>query len=80
MEQYLRVFPSYQQDDWAQWLALEESAANNATSEETKCSPFLAVMGMDPQMTFEGIENEPRDLRMVDADQVQRVMERIHEH
>jgi hypothetical protein len=80
MEQYLRVFPSYQQDDCVPWLALAEFASNNATSEATKCSPFLAVMGMDPRMTFEGIENEPRDLRMVDADQVQKVMEQIHEH
>jgi hypothetical protein len=60
-EQYLRVFRSYQQDNWVRWLALVEFEANNATSETTKCSPFFAVIRMDPRMTFEKTDYEPRD-------------------
>jgi hypothetical protein len=35
---------------------------------------------MDPQMTFEKTDDEPRDLQVLDADQIQKVMEQIHEH
>jgi len=54
MEQYLRVFVNYQQDDWVQSLTMAEFAANNATSESTKCTPFVAVQGMDPRISFVG--------------------------
>jgi hypothetical protein len=80
MEQYLRVFTSYQQDDWVRWLALAEFVANNAISETIKCSPFFAVTGMDPRITFEMMDDEPKDSPVLDADQVQKAMEQIHEH
>jgi hypothetical protein len=80
MEQYLRIFVSHQQDDWVSWLPLAEFAANNGTSETTKCSAFFAVTGTDPRMTFEETVGEPRDSREIDADQVQITMRQIHEH
>jgi len=80
MEQYLRIFTSYQQDDWVQWLPLAEFAANNGTSETTKCSAFFAVTGTDPRMTFVEAAGELEDSRAVDADQVQATMRQIHEH
>ena len=33
IEQYLRAFMNFHQDDWVDWLPLAEFAANNATSE-----------------------------------------------
>jgi hypothetical protein len=80
VEQYLRVITSYQQDDWVRWLALAEFAANNAISEMIKCSPFFAVTGMDPRMTFEMMDDEPKDLRVLDADQVNNAMKQIYEY
>jgi len=80
MEQYLRIYTSHQQDDWVQWLPLAEFAANNATSEATKCSAFFAVSGTDPWMTFQEAVSEPIDSRMVDADSVQAAMQQVHEH
>ena len=80
MEQYLRVFVNYQQDDWVQWLPLAEFAANNGTSESTKCTPFFAVQGMDPRMSFAGEPTQERDQRRCEADQVQATMQQIHEH
>jgi hypothetical protein len=80
MEQYLRIFTSYQQDDWVRWLPLAEFAANNGTSETTKCSAFFAVTGVDPRITFEEAAGEPGDSRAVDADRVQATMHQIHEY
>jgi hypothetical protein len=80
MEQYLWIYTCHQEDDWVQWLPLAEFAANNTTSEATKCSAFFAVSGVDPLMTFEEATSEPRDSRMVDADSVQSAMQQIHEH
>jgi hypothetical protein len=80
MEQYLRIFTSYQQDDCVQWLPLAEFAANNGTSAITKCSAFFPVTGTDPRMTFEEVAGEPGDSREIDADRVQATMHQIHEH
>jgi hypothetical protein len=80
MEQYLRIFTSHQQDDWVRWLPLAEFAANNGTSETTKCSALFAVTGVDPRMTFEEATEESGDPRILDADQTQERMNQIHAH
>ena len=43
MEQYLRSYINYLQDDWSSWLPMAEFAANNQTSESTLSSPFFAL-------------------------------------
>lgn len=53
MEQYLRAYTTYQQDDWSKWLGLAEFAANNAESEAIRCSPFFANYGYNPRIGFE---------------------------
>jgi transposase InsO family protein len=55
LEQYLRAYVSYLQDDWSEWLPLAEFAANSAYSETTKVSPFFANYGFHPVMGFEPI-------------------------
>jgi hypothetical protein len=74
------VFVNRQQDDWVQWLPLAEFAANNGVSESTKCTPFFAVQGVDPRMSFSGDPRLERDQRCCEADQVQAVMQQVHEH
>jgi hypothetical protein len=49
LEQYLRHFCSYQQDDWAELWPFAEYALNTATSEVTKMSPFFANYGFQPE-------------------------------
>jgi transposase InsO family protein len=53
MEQYLRAYVNYQQDDWVQFLPMAEFAANNHISETTGISPFFANYGLNPRMDFE---------------------------
>jgi hypothetical protein len=53
LEQYLRAYVSYLQDDWTDWLASAEFAGNSQVSETTRVSPFFALYGFDPRMGFE---------------------------
>jgi hypothetical protein len=53
MEQYIRGYVNYLQDDWCQWLPLAEFANNNHDSETTGISPFFADTGFHPRMGFE---------------------------
>ena len=85
MEQYLRAFVSFLQDDWARWAPSAEFAANNHFSESTQCTPFYANAGQHPRM---GIKlkshwEDPingRELRdRLRADQLAEKMERVNE-
>ena len=55
LEQYLRTFCDYQQDDWCQLLPLAEFAYNNASHASTKMSPFYANYGYHPRATVKPI-------------------------
>ena len=46
MEQYLRAFVNYAQDDWVDWLPLAEFAHNNHISASIGVTPFYANYGM----------------------------------
>ena len=52
LEQYLRCYCSYQQDDWVNLLPLAEYAYNSATQESSKVSPFYANYGFEPDATW----------------------------
>src|ERR1700677_1483655 len=53
LEQYLRFYTNYQQDNWASLLPLAEFAYNNADTESTGVSPFLANKGYHPSLAVE---------------------------
>ncbi|KAF9881405.1 hypothetical protein CkaCkLH20_01555 [Colletotrichum karsti] len=55
LEQYLRLYVAYLQDDWADWLPLAEFAANDAVSETTGVTPFFANYGFHPRLGFEPV-------------------------
>ena len=52
LEQYLRIFCNYQQDNWNTLLPLAEFAYNNAPSATTGISPFFANKGYHPNLTI----------------------------
>ena len=51
LEQYLRVYCNYQQDNWSKLLPLAEFAYNNALSATTGVSPFFTNKGYHPNIT-----------------------------
>ena len=52
LEQYLRIFCNYQQDNWYTLLPLAEFAYNNTPSATTGISPFFANKGYHPNLTI----------------------------
>ena len=79
LEQYLRVYVNYLQDDWVEWLASAEFASNNACSETTRTSPFFALYGFNPRMGFEAVLPDQRP-QTRDATQFAQTMKKIWEH
>ena len=49
LEQYLRGFVNYQQDDWKELLPMAEYAYNNGYQESTKHTPFFVNYGTNPE-------------------------------
>ena len=67
MEQYLRAFVNYLQDDWAEWLPLAEFAANNLVNESTGLSPFFVNKGFNPRTSLQAptdsaVLGQPNDI------------------
>jgi hypothetical protein len=78
MEQYLRNFVNYQQNDWVRWLPLAEFAANNHTLETTNCSAFFGNYGFQPRMTIgQHLIKDPNDICKVNAQQMAQRMEQL---
>ena len=80
LEQYLRAYVNYLQDDWAFWLPSTEFVINNHASKTTQCTPFLAnskqcfKMGLE----FDPFINKPMDLReRTDRDTVNSFVEKM---
>jgi len=53
LEQYLRCFVNYQQDDWVDLLPLAEFTYNNTVHAATKHTPFFANYGYHPRFNIE---------------------------
>jgi hypothetical protein len=50
LEQFLRIYINYQQDDWANLLPLAEFAYNNTAHSATSLTPFFANKGFHPKL------------------------------
>lgn len=69
LEQYLRCFASYQQDNWPELLPLAEFAYNNTVHSSTGQTPFFALTGSHPRWTFEAVIPCPTNPAAVDRAQ-----------
>ena len=52
LEQYIRVYCNYQQDNWFMLLLLAEFTYNNTLSTTTTVTPFYANKGYHPNLTI----------------------------
>src|SRR6266571_7712833 len=52
LEQYLRQYCNYEQDDWVDLLPLAEYAYNNSVTTATQMSPFYANYGFYPRTNW----------------------------
>jgi len=53
IEQYLRIYCNYLQDNWSSLLSLAEFSYNNAHHSSINCSPFYANYGYNPSFTVD---------------------------
>ena len=51
LEQYLRVYCNYKQDNWSELLPLAEFAYNDAPNTTTGITPFFANKGYHPNIS-----------------------------
>ncbi|KAH0608772.1 uncharacterized protein H6S33_001000, partial [Morchella sextelata] len=79
MEQYLRGYVSYKQDDGVKWLPMAEFSANNQVSASTKATPFFANYGFHPRFTvmIKSLDRIPPSLNAKDFGSK---MKELHEH
>ena len=58
LEQYLRIFCTYHQDDWVKLLLFAEFSYNNSVSTSTKMTPFYAIYGQHPRSVWPSIQEK----------------------
>jgi transposase InsO family protein len=59
LEQYLRHYVNFQQNDWTGLLPMAQFAYNNAMHATTKETPFFANYGLNPTIIGEPIGKQP---------------------
>ena len=75
LEQYLRIYCNYQQDNWSELLPLAEFAYNNAPSATTGVSPFFANKGYHPNISI----HPERDLSSARAREYAIDLDELHQ-
>jgi hypothetical protein len=79
MEQYLRAFCNYEQDNWVELLLLAEFAYNNVIHASTRMTPFWANYHYHPVMQFKA-PKQPSSLKSeIQADTFAAGLEETHQ-
>ncbi|KAL7280509.1 hypothetical protein ACG7TL_005441 [Trametes sanguinea] len=74
LEQYLRIYTNYQQDNWSKLLPLAEFTYNNALNSTTGISPFFPNKGYNPAISV----HPERDLTSACAWEVAVDLDQLH--
>jgi len=80
MEQYLRSFVNYLQDDWADWLPIAKFVSNNHTLETTAVSPFFTNLGYDLHCQFDLSASLPNQAEDQQVHFAAKILSKIHDH
>jgi hypothetical protein len=79
IEAYIRMYCSFQQDDWSEWLPLAEFAYNNSPSASTDISPFFANKGYHPSIGVDLNRDVPSAKAAAYAADIQKVHQYLRE-
>ncbi len=66
IENYLRCYVSYHQDDWDDLLASAEFAYNSSVTEDLGCSPFELDIGWKPKTVLDFISKSEVNVQSLD--------------
>lgn len=77
LEQYLRCYINYQQDNWVSLLPLAQFAYNSAKADTIGVSPFFANYGRNPELYREAL---PEKTRAQHAQITVEQLQKLHEH
>ena len=77
LEQYLRVFIDYRQEQWLDWLETAEFTYNNKIYLATKVSPFKTNYDQDLRIGFEG--KKKRKYKAVEkfVERIQKIQKKV---
>src|SRR5262245_55394738 len=76
LEQYIRIYCNYQQDNWKELLPIAKFAYNNAPNATMGVSPFYANKGYNPSITV----HTERDLTSYRAREFAIDLDELHQH
>ena len=76
IEAYIRMYCSYQQDDWSEWLGLAEFAYNSTENATTGITPFFANKGYEPYI---GVDID-KDVGSTRAKHFAADLNKVHEY
>jgi transposase InsO family protein len=77
LEQYLRCYVNYDQDNWAEMLPQAQFAYNSAYQESTQMSPFYANYGFEPEINKTPREGPLAEKAILTAEQLQALHEEM---
>jgi hypothetical protein len=78
MDQYLRAFCNYEQDNWVELLPLAEFAYNNSVHHSMRMTPFWANYHYHPPMQFKPPKATSNMRSEILADATESGMEETH--
>jgi hypothetical protein len=78
LEQYLRTYVSFQQDDWASLLPMAEFAYNNSYHSAIKMSPFMASEGREYRFNMAGKSPVKSESATAFAARMQKLWNDVH--
>src|SRR5882672_7902731 len=90
LEQYLRIYSNYQQDDWVKFLPLAEFAYNNTSHLATMVTPLFTNRGFHPKLEVSlesvvsdaahSVASDLKELHQYLCDQIARALKQYEVH
>lgn len=79
IEQYIRIYGNYAQNDWSKWLPLCEFTYNNSVNASTKVTPFWACYSYHPR-DINLKEVKSSDIARKDVEDLSKSVQELHNH